>query len=127
MNFFPITIAISVSLAGVAFIVIFYVLQKQVSQRRQAEIILRQQTERERLVNHITQDIRQSLNLEEVLNKTVASVRQFLLADRVIIYRLWEDGTGSAISESVLPGYPAILGETFPPEVFPHEISSSLS
>jgi PAS domain S-box-containing protein len=39
----------------------------------------------------------------------------------VLIYRLWEDGTGSAMTETVLTPYPAILGETFPAEVFPSE------
>jgi PAS domain S-box-containing protein len=108
-------------LASVAFLAVYYLLQRQISQRRQAELNLRQQTERERLVNQIAQHIRQSLNLEEVLTTTVADVRQFLLTDRVLIYRVWGDGTGSAITEAVLPEYPAILGQTFPPEVFPPE------
>ncbi|MBO3458024.1 PAS domain S-box protein [Aetokthonos hydrillicola Thurmond2011] len=75
----------------------------------------------EQLLNQIAQHIRQSLNLEEVLNTTVADVREFLLTDRVLIYRVWGDGTGTAITEAVLPEYPSILGETFPPEVFPPE------
>ena len=114
-------LSLSLSLVSVAFLAVYFLLQRQISQRRQAEINLRQQTERERLVNQIAQHIRQSLNLEEVLNTTVSDVREFLLADRVLIYRLWGDGTGSAITEAVLPEYPAILGQTFPPEVFPSE------
>jgi PAS domain S-box-containing protein len=109
-----------IALACLALLAI-YLLCQQVRQRRQTELVLRQQTERERLVNQIAQHIRQSLNLEEVLNTTVADVRQFLLTDRVLIYRLWEDGTGSAITEAVLPEYPAILGQNFPSEVFPPE------
>ncbi|NES20713.1 MAG: PAS domain S-box protein [Symploca sp. SIO3E6] len=112
---------LGISLATVAFLAIYYLLQRQISQRRQAEMSLRQQTERERLVNQIAQHIRQSLNLEEVLTTTVSDVREFLSADRVLIYRIWEDKTGSAITEAVLPEYPAILGQTFPPEVFPPE------
>jgi PAS domain S-box-containing protein len=101
--------------------VVYFLLRNQIVGRRQAEVNLRQQTERELLVNQIAQHIRRSLNLEEVLTTTVADVRQFLLTDRVLIYRLHGDGTGSAITESVLPEYPAILGQTFPPEVFPEE------
>jgi PAS domain S-box-containing protein len=108
-------------LLSIAFLSIYYLLQRQISQRCQAELSLRQQTEGERLVNQIAQHIRQSLNLEEVLATTVADVRQFLLTDRVLIYRVWGDGTGSAITEAVLPEYPAVLGKTFPPEVFPPE------
>ncbi|MFM6324601.1 MAG: PAS domain S-box protein [Microcystis panniformis] len=112
---------IYLGLAGIGILGIYYLLQSQIAGRRQAEVNLRQQTERERLVNQIAQHIRQSLKLEEVLTTTVADVRQFLLTDRVLIYRLNGDGTGSAITESVLPEYPAILGQTFPPEVFPPE------
>ncbi|NER52390.1 MAG: PAS domain S-box protein [Symploca sp. SIO1A3] len=112
---------LSIGLASIAFLSIYYLLQRQIFQRRQAEMSLRQQTERERLVNQIAQHIRQSLNLEEVLATTVSDVRQFLLTDRVLIYRFWGDKTGSAITEAVLPEYPAILGQTFPPEVFPPE------
>lgn len=108
-------------LAWIAFLAIYYLWQSQIAYRRQAELNLRQQTERERLVNQIARHIRQSLNLEEVLTTTVADVRQFLLTDRVLIYRLNDDGTGCATTESVLPEYPAILGQTFPPEVFPPE------
>lgn len=112
---------IYLGLAGIAVLGIYYLLQSQIASRRQVEITLRQQTERERLINQIAQNIRQSLKLGEVLTTTVADVRQFLLTDRVLIYRLNDDGTGSAITESVLPEYPAILGQTFPPEVFPPE------
>lgn len=115
-----------ISLAGIvlaiaAFSLAYHLFQRQISQRRRAESILRQQTERERLVHQIAQQIRQSLNLEEVLATTVSEVRRFLECDRVLIYRIWGDDTGSAITETVLPPYPAILGETFPEEVFPKE------
>ena len=36
-----------------------------------------------------------------------------------LIYRLWDNGTGRAIHETVLPPYPQILGATFAEEVFP--------
>ncbi|NJO43593.1 MAG: PAS domain S-box protein [Cyanobacteria bacterium CRU_2_1] len=98
-----------------------FLLKREVTRRRCAEITLRQQTDRERLIHQIAQHIRESLNLDEVLATTVAEVRQFLGCDRVLIYRLWEDGTGSAITETVLPNYPIILGQSFPEEVFPRE------
>ncbi|MEB3308994.1 MAG: PAS domain S-box protein [Snowella sp.] len=97
----------------------FYFLQKQIQERQKVEISLKQQTQRERLINQIAQHIRQSLNLENVLVTTVGDVKDFLQADRVLIYRIWENGTGSAITESVSPDYPALLGQRFPEEVFP--------
>jgi PAS domain S-box-containing protein len=96
----------------------WYLIQ-EISRRQRAEMLLRQQTDRERLVNQIALQIRQSLNVNEVLTTTVAEVQRFLAADRVLIYRLNADGTGGAIHETVLAPYPPILGQTFPAEVFP--------
>ncbi|AFZ00587.1 PAS domain S-box protein [Calothrix sp. PCC 6303] len=106
---------------------LYYFLNQEVTRRRRVEVVLRQQTERERLVNQIAQHIRESLDLDEVLATTVAEVQQFLQADRVLIYRLWKDGTGSAITEAALPNYIKILGETFPEEVFPKEYHDAYS
>ncbi|MGA9379636.1 MAG: PAS domain S-box protein [Phormidium sp.] len=105
----------------------YYLLNREITKRRQTEIVLRQQTERERLVTQIAHHIRESLNLEEVLVTTVAEVRQFLGCDRVLIYRLWSDGTGTAITETVLPEWPLILGRSFPEEVFPKEYHQAYS
>ncbi|PSB27724.1 hybrid sensor histidine kinase/response regulator [Chlorogloea sp. CCALA 695] len=76
----------------------------------EAEEVLRQQTERERLVVKIAQRIRQSLNLEEILNTTVSEVRQFLQADRVFIYRFEPDWGGLVVVESVSDDWKPILG-----------------
>jgi PAS domain S-box-containing protein len=123
INLAPIGVGFSIIALGI----IYYFLNLEVTRRQRAEAILRQQTERERLVNQIAQHIRESLELDEVLTTTVAEVREFLQADRVLIYRLWEDGTGSAITETVLPEYTKILGETFPEEVFPREYHQAYS
>ena len=102
-------------------------LSQEITRRQQAERLLRQQTDRERLVNQIAVQIRQSLNLDRVLATTVEEVQRFLQADRVLIYRINIDGTGSAIYETVLPPYPQILGQTFPAEVFPPEYHQAYS
>jgi PAS domain S-box-containing protein len=108
-----IVIGIAVSIATCWY------LSKEVTRRQRAEMLLRQQTDRERLVNQIALQIRQSLNVDRVLATTVEEVQRFLEVDRVLIYRLNPDGTGCAIHETVLPPYPQILGQTFPAEVFP--------
>lgn len=123
VNIFNLIMLTDVNISLIIFIVVIgcYFLYKQIKQRKQIEINLRQQTQRENLVNQIAQHIRESLNLDEVLVTTVADVKEFLQADRVLIYRIWEDGTGSAITETVSPAYPTILGQSFPEEVFPRE------
>lgn len=111
----------SISLVSLIVVIGLYLFQQEVKRRRRAEFILTQQAKRERLIHQITHQIRLSLNIEEVLNTTVTEVRKFLEADRVLIFRIWDNGTGSAITENVRKPYPEILGETFPEEVFPQE------
>src|SRR6478672_4536319 len=77
---------------------------------QQAELALRQQAERERLIAVIAQRIRQSLNLEQILNTTVLEVREFLQADRVFIYRFELDWSGIVVVESVATDCLSILG-----------------
>jgi PAS domain S-box-containing protein len=74
---------------------------EDISDRKLAEAILRQQLKRERLVVGMLERIRSSLNLQEILTKAVAEVRQFLGTDRTIIYRFNPDWSGFVAVESV--------------------------
>ena len=74
-----------------------------------------------RIISGIALRIRQSLCLDEILSATVTEVQQFLACDRVLLYRLWPDGSGSVVEEAVVSGYPSVLGRTFGAEVFPLE------
>ncbi|MEM6450041.1 MAG: PAS domain S-box protein [Cyanobacteria bacterium P01_D01_bin.105] len=113
-------IAFLSSSLGILFLgCLFWYYTQEVKRRRDVEILLRQTTERERLVTQIAQQIRQSLDLNEVLTTTVAEVQQFLQADRVVIYRFYPDGTGRVTHETVLSPYPKILSQQFEEEVFP--------
>jgi hypothetical protein len=76
---------------------------------RQAEIALQQQLLREQVVTKIAQHIRQSLKLEEIFKTTVEEVRQFLQTDRVILFRIEPDGSGTVVMESVSPKWTPIL------------------
>ncbi|AFY48515.1 PAS domain S-box [Nostoc sp. PCC 7524] len=76
-------------------------LQQEIRDRQRAEKALQKQVERQQLVMSIAQRIRRSLNLNEVLNTTVAEVRKFLQADRVFIYRFEADYSGVVVVESV--------------------------
>lgn len=92
---------------------------RDITERKLAETALLQQAERERLMAGLAQlsasiahRIRQSLNLEEILNTTVSEVRQFLMADRVVIYRCLDSSDRIVTAESVQPNYLSILGLT---------------
>ncbi len=62
---------------------------------------LRQQAEREKLLSGITQRIRQSLHLSEILETTVREIHQFLQTDRVVVYQFAPDWSGTVIVEAV--------------------------
>ncbi|AFZ11732.1 multi-sensor signal transduction histidine kinase [Crinalium epipsammum PCC 9333] len=96
-------------------------LHSEVIQRQQAQIALQHQMSSERLMGAIATRIRQSLNLEEILNTTVHEVRQFLGCDRVLLYQILPNGTGMVVTEAVNSGWKPILGQVFSPEVFPEE------
>ena len=86
-------------------------------QRRTME--LEQLLQQERVLGAITQHIRGTLNLDDILSAAVTEVREVLQADRALIFKLTTSGSGVVIQESVLPAYPATLGMSFPEECFP--------
>jgi PAS domain S-box-containing protein len=90
-------------------------------ERQQAEEELQRQNRRSQLFAEITLKIRQSLQLEEILQTTVTEIQKILQVDRVLLYRVWPNGTGCTVTEAVQPGWPAILGMSFKEEVFPLE------
>lgn len=68
------------------------------------------QTAPERIVAAVTQHIRQSLELDEILQTTADEVRQLFEVDRVVIYRFEPDWSGLVAVESLAEGCPSILG-----------------
>ncbi|MGL4379074.1 MAG: PAS domain S-box protein, partial [Microcoleaceae cyanobacterium] len=92
-----------------------------ISDRKQAEEKLLQQAEEEHLLASIIQQMRSSLNLEDILNATVKELHQVLESDRVLVYRMFPDGSGATIAESVSPNWSPILNIIFPEEIFPPE------
>jgi PAS domain S-box-containing protein len=76
---------------------------------RQAQEILQQQFEQQHLLMEMTQGIRRSLNLQDILQTTVDEVRQNLQTDRVIIFQFSPDWRGTVTVESVGADWSAIL------------------
>jgi light-regulated signal transduction histidine kinase (bacteriophytochrome) len=65
----------------------------------------------ESLLRRITQRIRRSLELEDILRTTATEVRAYLGSDRVKIYRFHPDGRGEVVAESILEQrLPSLLG-----------------
>jgi PAS domain S-box-containing protein len=96
-------------------------LLQDITDRKQAELKLKQQSTQEHLLSSITKRMRLSLELDEILNAAVEEIHQVLELDRVLVYRVFAGGTGAAIAESVSPNWPKILDIVFPEEVFPEQ------
>ncbi|MBG1260546.1 GAF domain-containing protein [Nostoc commune] len=82
-----------------------------ITDRKQADEELKRQNLRSQLFAEITLKIRESLQINEILQTTVTEVQKLLQADRVLIFQLESDGSGTVVQEAVLPGWPVILGK----------------
>ncbi|OYD90003.1 hypothetical protein CDG76_33600 [Nostoc sp. 'Peltigera membranacea cyanobiont' 210A] len=84
-------------------------LRMTLDERKQAQETLQQQFEQQRLVMEMSQRIRRSLNLQDILQTTVDEVRQFLECDRVTIFQFYPGWGGTIVIESVAPDCMALL------------------
>ena len=82
-----------------------------ITDRKQTEEELKRQNLRSQLFAEITLKIRESLQIDEILQTTVTEVQKLLKADRVLIFRLETNGSGTVVQEAVLPGWAVFLGE----------------
>lgn len=80
----------------------------QFIQRKQAEEEIQRQNLRSQLFTEITLKIRQSLQIEEILQITVKEMQKILQADRVLIYQFLPDESVTTVVEAVVSGLPAI-------------------
>ncbi|MGF1536082.1 MAG: ATP-binding protein [Elainellaceae cyanobacterium] len=85
------------------------VMVRNISERKRAEIQLRQGLEREKAIARIIEQIRRTLKIEQIFSTTVREVRQILACDRVLIYRLGEPLQPGFVAESVDTAWPALL------------------
>lgn len=98
---FPAVITVSITRDLQGQIICIRWLIKDISERKQAEVALQQQARQQQLLLNITQAIRQTLDLNAILNTTVTEVRQTLQVDRAAIYRFNPDWSGDFVMESV--------------------------
>jgi PAS domain S-box-containing protein len=77
-------------------------LDESIDEHKQAQLSLQQQYDQQRLVMDMTNRVRQSLNLQEILQTTVDEVRQFLQVDRVILFQFAPGWGGTVTVESVV-------------------------
>ncbi|MGE5656299.1 MAG: PAS domain S-box protein [Actinomycetota bacterium] len=98
-----------------------------ITERKLAEAALRQQVERERVMVAIAQRIRESLNLDNILNTAVAEVQQALQAERVLVYQFSSDMSGTIVAESVVTGWTVALGDRIQDTCFQQKLGAGYS
>jgi light-regulated signal transduction histidine kinase (bacteriophytochrome) len=75
---------------------------------------------RERVLRRMTDRIRRSLELEEILAATAIEVQAYLGTDRIKIYRFQPDGSGQVVAEAIhADRLPSLLGLNFPADDIP--------
>ncbi|MGI2902719.1 GAF domain-containing protein [Tolypothrix sp. VBCCA 56010] len=80
----------------------------QFIERKQAKEELQRQNLRSQLFTDIALKIRQSLQIEEILQTTVTEVQKILQTDRVLIYQPLPNKTQAVVIEAVVSGLPTI-------------------
>ncbi|MFE1746417.1 GAF domain-containing protein [Coleofasciculus sp. H7-2] len=81
---------------------------------------MQQEIDQASLLHGITNRIRRSLELPEILSSTVAEIRSLLATDRVMIYRFHADGSGEVIAEAIDDNrLPSLMGLNFPADDIP--------
>ncbi|WP_071190830.1 GAF domain-containing protein [Trichormus sp. NMC-1] len=99
-------------------------LEQQVDERT---IALKRKATQEQLITKVATQIRSSLDIEEILNTTVAEIRLLLQCDRVIIYQFRPDFSGKVIAESIVAGGISVLhSEPHDPCITPEYLESYL-
>lgn len=81
----------------------------QYMEKRKTERDLHKQHWRSILLSDIALRIRQSLDIQEILNTSVTEIRKFIRADRVIIYRFHDNWSGTVEVESLNPKWKSSL------------------
>ena len=82
--------------------------QESLRQAILAQALLRSK-QQEAVVAEIALRVRQHISLEDVSNTIVQEVRQFLAADRVVVYQFNADMSGNMVAEAVLPPWTPCL------------------
>ncbi|GAB4284243.1 MAG: hypothetical protein Fur0025_14830 [Oscillatoriaceae cyanobacterium] len=103
-------------------------LTKSVNQLRQRATLARQLAQvqqQEAMIGEIALRVRQSLNLQEILNATVREVRQFLAADRALVYQFNPDMSGKMVAESVVSPWPSCLNRQIQDNCFQDNLAAA--
>ncbi|MBW4645595.1 MAG: EAL domain-containing protein [Goleter apudmare HA4340-LM2] len=93
-------------------------LEQQVQERTAT---LKAKAEREQIITTIATQILSSLNLQDILDRTVKEVRWLLKCDRAMIWQFQPDSSMVVVAESVASGYVSYLGKRIHDTCYRHK------
>jgi len=96
--------------------------QTELKIRQQAEAAIAQQLNQQRTLGAITQRIRESLDINEILATVTQQVKNVLQCDRVIVFRLYNDGRSQIVEECVSSEFASLKNQHWDDEVWSQEI-----
>ncbi|MCW6037154.1 PAS domain S-box protein [Spirulina subsalsa FACHB-351] len=98
-----------------------HILRAEVTARVEAEEKLQKAYERVQLLSELTLKIRQSLDLEDILQTTVIEVQRVLNVDRVLLVQERPDGLKNSIREVVLDPWPTVESQGCYDDIMQHK------
>jgi PAS domain S-box-containing protein len=101
-------------------------LNNKVLQLEETNDFLERQSTTAKILADFILKIRQSLELEQILDTTALEIHRCLQIDRLAICQIDENNMGTIIAESVVSPWPSVLGIQFPPEVFSDRCQQAL-
>jgi PAS domain S-box-containing protein len=87
---------------------------------------LERQTTTTKILADFILKIRQSLELQQILDTTASEIHHCLRVDRLIICRINEQNVGTIVAESVAAPWPSVLGMEFSPDLFSVQCQKNL-
>jgi PAS domain S-box-containing protein len=97
-------------------------LQSELIIRKQAEKAILQQLKWQKIIQEITQEIRGTLDLNQILNTVTKKVKELMQVERVIVFRLFSDGKSQIVEEVVSSGYATLKDRHWDNETWSQEI-----
>ncbi|MGC1393132.1 MAG: response regulator [Coleofasciculaceae cyanobacterium] len=96
-----------------------------VTERKRTQEELQRQNRRSQLFAEVTLKIRQSLQIQEILQTTVTEVQRILQCDRVLIFKIGSSGFGKIVTEAVKPDFISVLNQSINDDYFATEYLQS--
>ena len=96
--------------------------QSELAIRKQTEKAIALQLQRQRTLGEITQQIRESLDIKQILATVTQQVKEILQGDRIIVIRLFGNGRSQIVEESVLTEFAALKNLHWDDQLWSQEI-----